>query len=139
MHRHLCLSLIIAASTLTAPGAFAGSDIVKCVDGAGHVTLTDQACDSGTATVRLARADAQSDPQSDVQSDAAGGDSVPRADRHPLATEQRILPPPPVHRSHVAPRVKARPMMLDVATLKAARAQFLVLDAAPRHRFATLD
>ena len=138
MQRHLCLSLIIAASTLTAPGAFAGADIVKCVDGAGHVTLTDQACDSGTATVRLARADAQSNTQSDARSDDAAGDSVPRADVHPLASEQRILPPP-VHRSHVAPRVKARPMMRDVATLKAARAQFLVLDAAPRHRFATLD
>ena len=131
MYRHLCLSFVIAATTLTAPGAFAGSDIVKCVDGAGHVTLTDQACDSGTATVRLARADAQSDDDA--------GDSLPRADAHPLASEQRILPPPPVHRRHIAPRVKAKPMMRDVATLKAARAQFLLLDAAPRQRFATLD
>ena len=131
MKRHLCLSLIIAATTLTAPGAFAGSDIVKCVDSAGHVTLTDQACDSGTATVRLARADAQSDGDA--------GDSLARADVHPLASEQRMLPPPPVHRRHMAPRVKAKPMRLDVATLKAARAQFLMLDAAPRQTFATLD
>lgn len=131
MHRHLCLSLIIAATTLTAPGAFAGSDIVKCVDGAGRVTLTDQACDSGTAAVRLGRADGRADDEA--------GDSLSRAEVHPLASAQRILPPPPVHRRHTAPRVKAKPMMRDVATLKAARAQFLVLDAAPRQRFATLD
>ena len=127
MKRHLCLSLIIAATTLTTPGAFAGSDIVKCVDGAGHVTLTDQACDGGTATVRLASADVVAD------------DSPVRAEVHPLASEHRVLPPPPVHRRHIAPRVKAKPMMRDVATLKAARAQFLALDAGPRQTFATLD
>ncbi|UVW27521.1 DUF4124 domain-containing protein [Massilia sp. H6] len=135
MKRHLCLSLIIAATTLTAPGAFAGSEIVKCVDGAGHVTLTDQACDSAAATVRLARADVPSG----ADADADAGASLSRADVHPPASEQRMLPPPPVHRSHLAPRVKARPLMRDVATLKAARAQFLMLDAAPRQRLATLD
>ena len=40
------LSLIIAALAAT-PAALAGSDILKCVDGAGHVTLTDQPCESG--------------------------------------------------------------------------------------------
>ena len=131
MHRHLCLSLIIAATTLTAPGAFAGSDIVKCVDNAGHVTLTDQACDGGTATVRLARADGRADDEA--------GDSLSRADVHPLASEQRILPPPPVHRRHIAPRVKAKPMMRDVATLREARAQFLLSDTRGKHTLATLD
>ena len=125
MKRHLCLSLIIAATTLTTPGAFAGSDIVKCVDGAGHVTLTDQACDDGTATVRLA--------SSSVPDDA------PRAEPHPLAAEHIALPPPPVQRRHLTPRVKVKPMMRDIATLKEARAHFLMLDAAPRQRLATLD
>lgn len=126
MKRHLCLSLIIAATTFTTPGAFAGSDIVKCVDGAGHVTLTDQACDGGTATVRLA----SSGP---VPEEAA------RAEPHPLAADHIALPPPPVHRHHLAPRVKVKPMMRDVATLKEARAHFLMLDSAPRQRLATLD
>ena len=52
MKRHLCLSILCAA--LTAPAAYAGADIVKCVDGLGRVTLTDQPCDGGAATVRLA-------------------------------------------------------------------------------------
>ena len=127
MKRHLCLSLIIAATTLGAPGAFAGSDIVKCVDGAGHVTLTDQACDGGATTVRLA------------STVPAPAEEAPRAEPHPLAAEYVALPPPPVQRRHLPARVKAKPMMRDVATLKEARAHFLMLDAAPRRTLATLD
>ncbi|NNG22127.1 DUF4124 domain-containing protein [Telluria aromaticivorans] len=125
MKRHLCLSLIIAATTLTTPGAFAGSDIVKCVDGAGHVTLTDQACDANTATVQLASTVVR--------------EEAPRAETHPLAVEHVALPQPPVQRRHLAPRVKAKPMMRDVATLREARAHFLMLDSVPRQRLATLD
>lgn len=123
MKRHLCLSILVSA--LAAPGAYAGSDIVKCVDGAGRVTLTDQACDNGATMVRLANTPAD--------------EGITRAEPRPLAAEQGTLPPAPVLRRQAAPRAKAKPMMRDVATLKAARAQFLVLDAAPRQRFATLD
>ena len=128
MKRHLCLSILIAASTLATPAVFAGSDIVKCVDDGGRVTLTDQPCDGGAATVRLA-----STPV--VQADEA----ETRTEVHPRAAEQATLPPPPVSRRHVPPRLKVKPLMRDVATLKEARAQFLLADTGTRHRFATLD
>ena len=53
MKRPVRLLSIIAAAVLAAP-ALAG-EIVKCVDSDGHVTLTDQPCASGSATVRMLR------------------------------------------------------------------------------------
>lgn len=127
MKRHLCLSILSATLVaLAAPGAIAGSDIIKCVDGAGRVTLTDQPCDNGATTVRMASTPAD--------------DNRARVEAHPLAVEQATLPPPPVQRRHIPQRVKAKPMMRDVATLKAARAQFLLLDAgAGKPTLATLN
>lgn len=125
MKRHLCLSILVAA--LAAPGAHAGADIVKCVDGAGRITLTDQPCENGATVVRLANTPAD--------------EGITRAEPYPLATEQAVLPPPPaVQRRQAAQRVKAKPMMRDVATLKAARAQFLLTDAgSSKQTLATLD
>ncbi|SFC13093.1 DUF4124 domain-containing protein [Massilia yuzhufengensis] len=125
MKRQLSLSILLAA--LAAPAAMAGSDIVKCVDGAGRVTLTDQPCDTGAATVRLASMPAD--------------EGFTRVEAAPVAVEQAVLPPAAVQRRQVLPRVKPiKPMMRDVATLKAARAQFLLGDAtAGRHTLATLD
>lgn len=125
MKRHLCLSILVAA--LAAPGAHAGADIVKCVDGAGRVTLTDQPCENGATMVRLANSPAD--------------EGNTRAAPYPLAVEQGVLPPPPAVRHRPASlRVKARPMVRDVVTLKAARAQFLLMDAgASKQTLATLD
>jgi hypothetical protein len=126
MKRHLCLSILVAA--LAAPAAYAGANIVKCVDGEGRVTLTDQSCDNGSTTVRLANSPAD--------------EGITRAEPHPLAVEHAVLPPAPaVQRRQVMQRVKAKPMMRDVATLKAARAQLLLLDAgaAKQTTLATLD
>ena len=53
MKRPVHLMSMIAAMVLAAPAAMAGNDIVKCVDGGGHVTLTDQPCGAGASTVRL--------------------------------------------------------------------------------------
>ncbi len=122
MKRHLCLSLLCAA--LAAP-AFAGADIVKCVDESGRVTLTDQPCDGGAATVRLASMPAD--------------EGVTRVQPYPLVVEHAVLPPPPQRRV-MAPRVKAKPLTQDVATLKAARANFLLMDAGGKQQtLATLD
>lgn len=128
MKRHLCLSILAAALAVpAAPVAFAGADIVKCVDGAGRITLTDQPCDSGATMVRMANTPAD--------------DRVSRAEPYPLAAERAVLPPPPAKRRHAPARVKARPMTGDVLTLRAARAQFLLLDAGmgAKHTLATLD
>ncbi|VXC04250.1 DUF4124 domain-containing protein [Massilia sp. 9I] len=126
MKRHLSLSILVAALAAASASAFAGSDIVKCIDGAGRVTLTDQPCDGGAATVRLASSPAD--------------EGITRAEPYPLAVEHAVLPPAPAQRRHLLPRVKAKPMMRDVATLKAARAQFLLLDAGSKQTtLATLD
>ena len=127
MKRHLCLSILIAATTLAMPAAFAGSGIVKCVDGAGHVTLTDQACDGAAATVHLTSSQPEDTP-------------VRAAPAAPAVTAmQAVLPPAPVARRHIAPRIKVKPMLRDVATLKEARAQFLLGDVGPRQTLAKLD
>jgi hypothetical protein len=98
---------MVAAVVLAAPAAMAGNDIVKCVDASGHVTLTDQPCAAGAATVRLEQ------------------DSPPQ--RHVLpAAELR-------HEAWKRPAA-GRPAQLsrDVATLKAARRTLLLQDAKPR-------
>ena len=125
MKRHLCLSILCAALASFAPAAYAGTDIVKCVDGLGRVTLTDQPCDGGAATVRLASMPAD--------------EGVNRGQPYPLAVEHSVLPPPPAQRRVMAPRAKAKPLTRDVATLKAARANFLLMDAGGKQTLATLD
>ncbi|MGH8854407.1 MAG: DUF4124 domain-containing protein [Telluria sp.] len=119
MKRQLCLSILLAA--MAAPATYAGADIVKCVDGAGRVTLTDQPCESGAVIKRLTTAD----------------QGITRAAPQPPAIERAVLPPPP--RRYAAPRAKLKPMMRDVATLKEARAQFLLGDAMGKQTLATLD
>jgi hypothetical protein len=103
---------ILIAMALAAPVALAGNNIVKCVDAVGHVTLTDQPCQSGTATVQL-----DSGP-------ASGGITVEH------------YPAPAAAPRAGAPLKQAlsRRVVLkrDVATLKAARAQLLLMDAAGR-------
>lgn len=124
MKRHLCLSILAAA--LAAPAAHAGADIVKCVDSAGHITLTDQPCDGGSTMVRVVT----------TAVDQGNARPAPRL----LAVEHDTLPPRALLRHHTAPRVKAKPLKSDVATLKAARAQFLLMDAGSRQTaLATLD
>lgn len=113
MKRSARLMSMIAAAVLAAPAAMAGSDIVKCVDSSGHVTLTDQPCDGGAVTVRLEQGASQNADQ---------------------ATPRRyVLPAVDLrHDAWKRPAVE-RPAALsrDVATLKAARRTLLMLDAKP--------
>lgn len=127
MKRHFCSMCVLAATVLAAPAAFSGSQIVKCVDDAGRVTLTDRPCDTGFTTVRLASMPAD--------------EGVTRIAPYPLVAERAVLPPPqPSGRRH-APmqRVAAKPLASDVATLKAARAQFLLGDLRGRDAIAGLE
>lgn len=108
MKRPVRLLSMIAAALLAAPAAMAGNDIVKCVDRSGHITLTDQPCDSGSTTVRLDQ------------------DSPP-PQRHVLpAVELR-------HETWKRPAVqRPAPLSRDVATLKAAYRNMVMQDARPR-------
>jgi len=127
MKRHLCQLCLLAAATMAAPAAFSETSIVKCVDDEGRVTLTDHPCDTGATTVRLSREPAN--------------DGMTRVSAYPLIADASVLPPPRAVRRMAMPieRVAARPLASDVATLKAARAQFVLSDVRPTPALARLD
>ena len=113
------LTLVFTAIA-AAPAALAGSEILKCVDAAGHVTLTDQPCESGAQATRLVS--------------VAGSESAPAATEAQQPALQRYEAPHALQRQQAwRPRVaqvqQDRPLARDVATLKAARAQLLLTDA----------
>lgn len=116
MKRHLTHLCLLAAATMAAPSAFSESVIVKCVDSAGRVTLTDRPCEAGAATLRMAS--------------LAPDEGVTRVAPYPLIAKQDVLPPARELQRRAVPtaRVKAEHLSSDVATLKAARAQFLLDD-----------
>ena len=129
------LSLMLAVIAVT-PAALAGSEILKCVDSSGHVTLTDQPCEGGSHGTRLV-------------SSAAPDTAPPEASIHAAqpqpqaATVQRYeAPPAMLRRQDWRPRVpnRDRPLARDVATLKAARAQLMLSDAVrqPRPQLASI-
>jgi len=122
MKRHAithCLILAAAASALALPAAQAGGAINKCIDGAGRVTLTDQACDAQTVT-------------SAVVVPGTGQEvTMPSATQPaPTLRQARWVPSSgPVLAPHAA-------LSGDMATMKQARIQLQLQDAAPRNRFA---
>ena len=109
--RQLCL---IIAALAAAPVALAGSPILKCIDSSGHVTLTDQPCTDGATTVQV---EAETEPQA-AQAPAVEHFAAPRA--------------MPRHAAWTQPAPKRMALAHDVATLKAARAQLLLLDGESR-------
>ena len=127
MKRILCHLGLLATVTIAAPAALAQNPIVKCVDSAGRVTLTDMPCEAGTTTVRMAN--------------MPGTEGVTRVAPYPLVAERAVLPPARTLQRQAVPmeRVAARPLSSDVATLKAARAQFLTGDVRGRESLATLE
>ncbi len=112
---HKLLSMIAAAAlsaAVAAPVAMAGNEIVKCIDTEGHVTLTDQPCDTGSATVRLSSESPQ--PQAQAQRHV-----LPQAELH--------------HAGWKRPQVvRAAPLSRDVATLQAAHRMMLLQETRPR-------
>jgi hypothetical protein len=130
MKRHACQISLIAA-LLAAPAAWAGSDIVKCVDRGGHVTLTDQPCEDGAAGVRLSTGNA---------ADGAPQAASPAVEHFPAPRElPRSGPRSGPRRPPEAKRIK---LSRDAVTLKEARAQLLLLDEArglPQPKLAGLN
>ena len=115
--RLLSIALTGAAIALGTAPAFAGGDIVKCVDADGRVTITDHQCGSGVAKVLV-----------------AGSDNV--AEQAPLvkapkSATQRLAQPTVVeHDNWVDPRPHSKMLARDAATLRAARTSLQVLDDA---------
>lgn len=110
MKRPVKLLSIFAAAALSASmaSAIAGNEVVKCVDSAGHVTLTDQPCDAGASTVKLSS-------------------ETPQPQRH-VVTPAELR-----HASWKRPQ-EVRPATLsrDIATLKEARRMLMLQETRPR-------
>jgi hypothetical protein len=141
MKRHASqLSLILAAFAF-APAALAGSEIVKCVDSSGHATLTDQPCGGNATTLRLTPGAPeapsgvleQGEPEADAD---AGRVFEPGAEVGPAPVERHVatrgLLRQPDWKTPPAPGSK--PLARDVATLKAARLQLLMMDSAAKRQ-----
>jgi hypothetical protein len=111
MKRPVKLLSMIAAAALSAamaPAAMAGNEIVKCIDGSGHVTLTDQPCEGGAATVKLA--------------------SETRLPQRHIVTPAELR-----HEGWKRPQVvRPAPLSRDVATMKEARRMLMLQEARPR-------
>ena len=108
------LSMFAAAAlsaSMAAP-ALAGNEIVKCIDAGGHVTLTDQPCESGATMVKLSGANLE--PQ-------------------PLPQRHLVTPAELRHDGWKRPQA-ARPASLsrDIATLKEARRMLMLQETRPR-------
>lgn len=121
------LSFIFAALAAT-PAALAGSEVLKCVDAAGHVTLTDKPCENGAHGTRLG-----DNPEPYAMA----------AQPQPVAVQRSEAAPAMLGQQDWRPRLpqRARPLAHDVATLKAARAQLMLTDAVrqPRPQLATIQ
>jgi len=114
--RLLTIVLTGAAIALGTAPAFAGGDIVKCVDADGRVTITDHQCGGSAATVLV-----------------AGSDNVTEAPlvKTPKSGSQRLAQPAVVeHDNWVDPRPRSKMLSRDAATLRAARTSLQVLDEA---------
>jgi hypothetical protein len=134
MNRQPLNRILFLASMCVATTAFAGSEIIKCIDAAEHVTLTDQACDSASVAA----------PVEAMASETAMADEAPAPVIAPkTGTVERVV----VARSAL-PRAAKGPvarssLALDVAMLKVARLNLQVSDHAAaamrQQRLARLD
>ena len=124
----LCLML---AAVAAAPAALAGTEVLKCVDSAGHVTLTDQPCAGAARVTRMSfgsSSESASQGGSGSTSATASGSGV---EPQPVPLQRYAATPRMQQQHDWRPRMPARdrPLARDVATLKAARAQMMLLDA----------
>jgi Domain of unknown function (DUF4124) len=136
-----CQLGLVLAAVMAAPAALAGPGILKCVDRAGHVTLTDQPCAPGSTGERVAVQEGYSGASG---STGSGGpaDELPAARARPGVEHERARSPlAKQHRWRPAPAARKAPMARDAATLKAARAQLLLKDGGRTRpgRIAHLD
>ena len=122
MNRTSIFRTLILAGAVISSAVSAGSDIVKCIDAEGNVTLTDAACPGSARTAPVIVGNSEPDespvagtPQA-FEAVAAERYSAPRLARREL----------PVVKAKFGKGALAR----DVATLKAARENLHLLDSA---------
>ncbi|HEY0491016.1 MAG TPA: DUF4124 domain-containing protein [Telluria sp.] len=123
MIRHTVRRTLFIAGMVFVSSTFAGTEVIKCTDDSGRVTLTDQPC--------------QRDDEQLVLSAAATPEvaSVPEAVAEAASSsaryQVRALPPSPRLRAAPYTDVQApgRSLARDVATLKEARRTLMLLDS----------
>jgi len=124
---------LFAAGMVFVSSTFAGTDINKCTDSSGHVTLTDQPCPGEATQVVLTAAPLPAAAQS------APDEAAPEASAGTVRYQLASLPPSMKLRPAPYTQVQApgRSLARDVATLKEARRTLMLLDssmAASRQR-----
>lgn len=128
MNRPTFRTSIFIATMLAASAAFAGADIVKCVDQNGKVTLTDAGCGEAIEAVVLP---AEAAPTAAADSQASGPVPAPLPVAVRAAPQRMSYAPQPVQYNNAPPARRAAKMLSrDVETLRAARLSMQVLDDA---------
>lgn len=127
MNRHTFRSSLFLTAMLAASAAFAGADIVKCVDQNGRVTLTDAQCGEAVESVVVDSA-ADAAPAASTDPQALETPAAPAMRRKSI--ERIVLAPAQLPRDSWSPRAGVRMLSRDVETLRAARLSMQVLDQA---------
>ncbi|MDB5962123.1 MAG: hypothetical protein JWP59_3417 [Massilia sp.] len=132
--RSLLTALLAGATAFAAP-AFAGGDIVKCVDADGRVTITDHQCGSGVSKVLVPAA-----MNTAPGTQEAAVPAAPPAKLVRPGVQRVVLTAEPVtHDNFIDPRPRSKMLDRDAATLRAARTSLQVLDEARQQRVAGLN
>jgi hypothetical protein len=113
---------VFLASMVFATAAFAGTDVNKCIAPGGQVTITDEVCPDGADTVKLVAGMSDDSDAAPAQTQTQTQAQSPSIERY----STRFAPRQP----KLARTAPARGLALDVATLKAARANLQVFDSA---------
>jgi hypothetical protein len=147
MKRRVCTTSILLAALAAAPAVWAGPEIVKCVAPSGHITLTDQPCPAGSTVTHLEssaqgvyRSSGASGSSGSAGATGSGSDSDSDAGAAPVLEHYQAPHALPRAPARAPAGKKAEPrkvsMTRDIATLKEARAQWLLQDAGTRPRLA---
>jgi hypothetical protein len=115
---------LILAGLLAVPAMSMAGDVLKCVDTAGRVTLTDRPCESGSSSTRL-----EQDGSAAYGGSGSTGSSGASEPELPLAASA------PARQRYVLPAADLR---RDIATLKEARRMQLIQET-PRHSLAGIN
>ncbi len=143
MNRPAFTTTLFLGCMIAASASLAGTDIVKCVDAAGHIVITDQPCAGGSeifATPALAPVPAlapaaaiepMAAPDGPAIAAAAPAAVAPAAVRTVTVERYAATPQEAPRSAWAAKRIQpAAPMSSDAATLRTARMNLQAMDQA---------
>lgn len=128
---HTIRRTLFVAGMVFVSSTFAGTEVIKCTDEAGRVTLTDQPCQSDATAVVLSAATPAEVAAPERNALAVAPAAAERYQVRALPPSTRLRPAP-----YTEVQAPGRSLARDVATLKEARRTLMLLDstmAASRH------